>query len=195
VRVRLAQFLIGAFLALMSLQVFSHSTKEAHFKIYADGAFILVEADFSWSIKNAIVKEFPSLENSTTKMEVLNGLQEYLGVHLVLTDKKGIRLNLIELAEITKKLEGHENRFILKYELGDLSRIKNTSQFNVSDNQLNYHNLIWDGKEHQFVTSIDQEDYGLPKQISKGLIWLLSILLVCAIALVFYLKRKKAGSY
>ena len=182
----LRRSLLVFFSFVISSLAFSHSTKEAHFRISKESKFIVVEADFSWAIKNAVVKEFPKLESAENKAEVIEGLKKYLANHFILINAKGKKLDLFELEEITKKFEGHENRFRLKYDLGDLKIIKNSIQFNIYNDQINYHKLVWEAEEYNFITSLDHAEYEVPSKSSNFFLWLLAFLLVGLIGIIFY---------
>ena len=107
--------IIFTLFTLLTTFGFSHDSNKAFFKINQENNFIEIEAEFPWSIRNALIEFNPELENATFKEEFIASLKKYLELHLILSSNSGNQLELIQLKEITNTGHSHQSNYSILY--------------------------------------------------------------------------------
>jgi len=137
---------------------FAHDANKAFFKIQQKDNIVEVQAEFPWSLRNAILEAFPELENSKSQEDFNNAFFKYLSTNLEIKNGDSI-LELLSINEATHEGHSHQNNFIIQYKGNAFDFITNTMMFNVYDNQKNYHDIIV-GTEHlKFIASQDSSSF------------------------------------
>uniref|UniRef100_UPI0025FFF722 hypothetical protein n=1 Tax=Winogradskyella sp. TaxID=1883156 RepID=UPI0025FFF722 len=57
---------------------FAHDANKSFFKIRQNGEFVEIEAEFPWSIRNAMLDIFPELESSKNQKDFENTFFKYI---------------------------------------------------------------------------------------------------------------------
>lgn len=137
---------------------FAHDANKAFFKIQQKDNIVEVQAEFPWSVRNAILEAFPELENSKSQEDFNYAFFKYLSTNLEIKNGDSI-LELLSINEATHEGHSHQNNFIIQYKGNAFDFITNTMMFNVYDNQKNYHDIIV-GTEHlKFIASQDSSSF------------------------------------
>ncbi len=179
-------------ISLIALLFFSyllptHDSNIAHFKITSDKNYTIVEAEFTWSIRNAVFKFAPHLENQATKATIQKALEEYITENLVLSSSSNGRLKLKSVKEIkTSKGHSHQINYQITFEGSRFDRITNTMLINVNSKQTNYHTFL--GKE--YITTNDTISFNVESPKNNTYYWFYSIGLVLLIFLFNFIRKK-----
>jgi len=169
---------------------FSHDSNKAFFKINQEVKYFEIEAEFPWSIRNALLEFNPELENATSKQEFIASLKRYIAKHLILSSKSGNQFELMQLKEITNTGHSHQSNYSIIYKGEDLKTITNKLLFNINQDQQNYHQLNNDDNEVKFTTFKNQPTFNLPNtQISNY--WYLSLTIPIGIFLFIWRRGTK----
>ena len=141
---------------------YAQNTNVSHFKITPKNQLIEIEADFPRTFQNALVNYKPTLEFSKNKEYFKNTYTMYLKENLVLIDKDGKKMELLYAIEIHNKLKPHQYKFLITYKGSNVRSITNTTLFNISKQQINYHVLKTADNDLKFNTTPNQIQYLVP---------------------------------
>lgn len=144
---------------------YAHEVNEAFFKINQKENTVEIEAEFPWTMRNALIAFNPSLENATSKKDFENTFIEYIKANLILTDKKGNKLKYQEYRELKNSGHAHQNNYLIIFKGDELYEIINTILFNVYNNQVNYHTITSNSKQENFTTKKGEQRFILKKQL------------------------------
>lgn len=117
--------------------------------MYEKDTFIVVDAEFPWSLRNAVFMFDTMLSNTSSLQDIQNSLFRYIEQNLVLRDRKGEKLALLQVAD--QKGQSHHEEYQLTFENKPISSIRNTLLFNFSEKQKNFHVLDINGEKKEFV--------------------------------------------
>ena len=156
------------FLLTFAYLTFSYAqdTNIAHFKITPKNQLIEIEADFPRTFQNALEANKPTLEFSTNKKDYKNALTLYFKKNLVLIDEDGKEMELLNAIEIHSKQQPLQQEFLITYKGSNLQSITNTSLFNISEQQVNYHVLKTAYNDLNFSTTPNQIQYIIPSKFN-----------------------------
>jgi len=160
------------------LNSYAHTINEVVFSINQKGNHILVEASFSWTIREALLKFKPTLEQATSKKNFEEAFFEYIQKHVMLIDGSDEKLELIAIKEVKNKGHSHGNDYLLKYKGKEISIIKNTALFTENKNQVNTHFY----KEKVYKTREGKERIEIEKN-NFYIIWTLGLIVIVVISL------------
>lgn len=163
---------------------YAHETNEAFFKISEKENTIEVQAEFPWTMRNALMAFNPSLENSTNKKDFENTFIEYIKTNLILKDKNGNLLKYKEYKELETNGHSHQNNYLIIFKGNNLSEITNTVMFNIYGNQVNYNTITVNSIQKIFKTKKGFTHFKLIESKDTKYWYLLFILLL--IAYIFY---------
>lgn len=150
------------FIGFLSINiVHAHDANKAFFKIVEEeDTKVIVEAEFPWSIRNALIEYNPALKFARDKAEFESTLFDYLESNMVLQGNSGKNFDLISVEEYP--VEGHSHQVVYRaiYNGLNLQSLSNTIMFDLYDNQKNYHVVtISEGTNYEFVTSAKFPSY------------------------------------
>ncbi|MFD0964762.1 hypothetical protein [Pseudofulvibacter geojedonensis] len=166
------QIVIVVILSLISTLSWGHEPNEAYFVIKNSRNSIEVEAEFPWTIRNALLKYDKSLENATTKEAFEEVLFSYVKEKLVFFDHEKNQLKLLSIKELPRTGHGHGSRFLIAYQEGNYQKVKNELMFDLYDNQQNHHELITsESITKNYSTTKNNPIFELKVKSNKGLIW------------------------
>jgi len=154
-------FLLTFFLSVHI--AFAHSIDEAYFKIYMKDAKTFVDAEFPYTIRDAVLKVYPEIENST-QQKFDEKVLKYFVANLKMYNNGNTFLikNLKQL----KGEHNHSVKYIFDFGRVDWSslKIRNTIMFNINSNQKNFHTLQNEKLNKQFTTSKDFKTWSLKEK-------------------------------
>ena len=120
---------------------FAHEPNEAFFTYTEKENTVEVEAEFPWSLRNALLKFDPSLAHATDKRDFENAFNEYISKNLIIRDRDGNPLQFQGVYELENNGHSHQNSYLMVFKGHDLFEITNTIMFNLYGNQVNYNTV------------------------------------------------------
>ncbi|WP_299100720.1 hypothetical protein [uncultured Winogradskyella sp.] len=180
------------FTILFSTFSFAHDANKSFFKIQQKDNNVEVQAEFPWSIRNAIIEEFPTLENSNLNSDFKNAFFQYIERHFQIVHGNST-LKLISVEEVAHSGHSHQNNFVLLFEGKTFDTIKNTILFNVYKDQENYHELIIEPNSIKFITSLNSNTFRLQaaSKVNSNIQFLLGFILLCVVVVPLWMKYKR----
>ena len=129
-------------LSLSWVVVSAHETDEAYFEIRDDSLVLVIEAEFPWTLRKALLKAYP---DSETSREVFSqNLFEYFQQNLKVESEEGPN-PLQRVLQLEHEGHNHSVKYRLIFERPEFSSIKNTLMFNFSSHQKNV--MIYEGSQ------------------------------------------------
>jgi len=177
----------------------AHEPCEAFFTIKTNQDVIEIEAEFPWTMRNALFKFAPELKDSKSKKDFEMVLFEYVKINLLLIAKNGNSLELLSILELPQSDHTHQNNFLITYEADSLDQLQNTILCDLYSNQKNYHFLKTKRGKYEFVTRLESPvhkmKFSAAATSSFSLILALSFFMIILAALFYsktaLLKKKK----
>lgn len=157
-------------------KILAHEHNEAFFKFALVDNILQVEAEFPWTMRNALINFDPKLENFTSKQDFEKVFFNYIKENLILKNKEGIQLELTGFEELDNDSHSHQNNYILYFKGTSLVEVTNTIMFNIHKNQENYHTITW--KNETFKTNANSKSFKISQEKRSNLqvfLWLLLI--------------------
>ena len=109
----------------MSFNTYAHDSKEAYFKIIKTESNIVVQAEFPWTIRNALFYFKPELENTKNKTVFENAFFDYVATSFIITNSNNRILKLLKVEmEAIPEGHNHQTNYIFTFENGELFEIK-----------------------------------------------------------------------
>lgn len=173
---------------LATVWLYAHEPNRAYFKITEQKDYIELQADFPWTLRNALLLNDPSLELGASKQDYKQALFNYLQSHLILKDVQGNVIPLLEVYEEEHEDHNHQMRFTIRYQGEHWAEIENKIMFNLYDNQVNYHEYHDKEENQHFETTPSTADYHRPKKQVLSF-WYLGMLIVIVPLLRYYQKK------
>lgn len=187
-------------LCFFSIKSLAHDPDEAYFTINFQGDSCLVEAEFPWAFRNALLKEFPELEKQKTTATFQEAVKKYFQKYFLL--KKDGQILDFQI----KQIEGshsHSVKYILTFDVTGFQKIEfqNICMLNLYPNQVNHHTISWKEKQYQVETNAQQTSFTFDrnpnqsKQLNSSTSSWLSytvialIIILLLISLLFILKK------
>jgi len=171
--------------SIFNLFGYAHQTNEAFFTIIQKEKSIEIQAEFPWTIRNALIAFNPSLEKSTNNKDFENTFIEYIKENLILKDENGKTLKFQSFKELRNSGHSHQNDYQIIFKGSLLFEITNTIMFNIYENQVNYNTVTINSKQKIFKTKKGVTHFELIKS-KKTNYWYLSILLLFPVAYFTY---------
>tara|TARA_R110002049_G_scaffold68465_7_gene177488 strand:- start:1233 stop:1811 length:579 start_codon:yes stop_codon:yes gene_type:complete len=191
---KLCHFLLILFISISTLG-FAHDANIAFFKIQQKENTVEVQAEFPWSIRNAVVEAYPRLESSNNQEDFDVAFFEYVKSNFQLRQNNSV-LTLISIEYDAQQGHSHQSNFVFVFEGNQFDSIKNTMMFNAYVNQENYHDILLDTEHVKFITSKDSSSFQMESQSQNSLgnttttIGLL-IAVVIVLGLFLFIRLKK----
>ncbi|MFK7832532.1 MAG: DUF6702 family protein [Winogradskyella sp.] len=149
---------IFAFMFLSVCYGFAHDANKAFFTIQQKEDYVEVQAEFPWSIRNAVLEAYPELENSKDKAEFEAAFYQYVNANFRIAHGDS-SLELISVKEEFYEGHSHQNNFSFQFKGGTFDRVSNTLMFNSYDNQKNYNDVILKSESLEFITTPDKASF------------------------------------
>ncbi|NQY11870.1 MAG: hypothetical protein HRT71_20435 [Flavobacteriales bacterium] len=138
---------------LLCTRISAYEATEAHFAI-EQGKVITIEAEFPWTLRNALIAFDPSLETATVKSEFDAALFDYVKKTLVLYIAYGDTNKLDYIQELKNDGHAHAFKYLFTYKSASLSSLNNTLLFGQNEKQRNYHSITIDSVDRAHTTSV-----------------------------------------
>ena len=172
-------------LFLSTKLLLAHEVNEAFFTITENGNTVEVEAEFPWTMRNALIAFNPSLEHATDKNEFESTFVEYIKTHLILKDINGNILEYLDFKQLENNGHSHQSNYLILFRGNKLHEVINTIMFNVNDNQENYHTIDHNTTGKIFTTNKQVNNFYVPEYSSFNY-WYVLLLLI---PLFYIIKR------
>lgn len=173
---------------LTPFSCYAHESNKAFFDVSKAETSIIINAEFPWTIRKALIKFNPQLESATSKNEFLKSFKDYLKKNLILINENDEHFELVSLQEVLKSGHSHQSNYFIEYQGKNLEKVKNTLLFNINEDQKNYHQITNNNIDLKFVTSAKQPLFRLPKNITSAYLYLL--LTIPFVLLLFFIRKK-----
>ncbi|AUC76384.1 hypothetical protein [Olleya sp. Bg11-27] len=184
------KYVLFSLIGLVHIFGYTHETNEAFFKITQKENTIEIEAEFPWTIRNALINYNPLLEHSVTKIDFQETFANYIKDNLILKNKSGAVLSFQDYQELENNGHSHQNNYLLLFNGTNLFEISNTIMFNIYDNQVNYNTVTVGSKEKTFKTSNGASRFVLDTN-NKETYWYVLLLVIPIIYITYRFKNKK----
>lgn len=167
---------IVALLFLFFVEVSAHNSKEAFFAVQFYEKYIEVEAEFPWTLRNALIDFAPELNNATHKQQFRAVFESYVKANFLVydNDKKPLELNRIKTVQANG--HSHQINYIFEFKGRSVTEIKNTMLFNISEKQRNYHTILLHGKKRKYLSSFSNPSFLIQQQKTVNFFELLLVL-------------------
>jgi hypothetical protein len=183
--------IIVCFVFFYSSSFLAHETNQAFFLITQKENTIEIEAEFPWTMRNALIAYNPSLEKTASKKDFNNTFIEYIKANLILKNKSGENLEFRSYKELENNGHSHQNSYLLVFSGSNLIEVTNTIMFNIYENQVNYNKLTINSKTYK--TSGKSVSFNVNhKQASDN--WYLLILILPILFFGYKFYQKTTGS-
>lgn len=130
---------------------FAHDTNKCFFKIIQESGVIKVEAEFPWTMRNAVLEEFPELTNSKSQEDFDTALFNYIKSNFIVKNE-GENLELISVNNAPNNGHSHQNNFVFVFDGNQFNSISNTIMFNINTKQTNYHEILINNEIFEYIT-------------------------------------------
>ena len=180
------------FILLLNIVVsYAHDSSKAYFNITQNSENVIVNAEFPWTIRKALLDFKPALEKAKKTQVFKAAMFDYVASSFIITNKHGSPLNLLSISTAKSTGHSHQLDYIFTFEAGKISSVTNTLLFAINNNQLNYHS-VQNNDEVTFVTSNEQPTYMLEQKTNN--LWWLWLLVPLALlgALLYFLKKSNS---
>lgn len=179
------------FLTLSNLK--AHEVKQAHFVLRKTDHHWVMEGDFPWTLRNALIQFDPKIEQANDQRTIDEALFSYVQSHLILKTKTGEPIPLTEIVQKSNPDHSHQILYEFHFGEGDLAEITNTLMININEDHVNY--LVFrDGNEEKnYKTSKNSPQIRLEQENHLPIpsLWVWAILISMLGLGVFILKNKK----
>ncbi|OUS01942.1 hypothetical protein A9Q86_04635 [Flavobacteriales bacterium 33_180_T64] len=171
---------------------YAHDADKAFFVIEQKDNVVVVKAEFPWSIRTAVLRAFPELENSKEQHEFDTAFFSYIKDNFKISNASKA-LSLVSVREGVSKGHSHQNNYVLTFEGKYFDTVTNTIMCNLKKPQSNYHKLQFEGQHLEYMTTNKVTRFIINSRQESHLksykYYYLSILVVCAA--LFYFKKRK----
>ena len=165
-------FFVGLYLPASA-----HDVNKAYFKIVQHEKQVRVEAEFPWTMRDALIQFKPALKDASSSADFLEAFMEYIRSHLVLKDKYGNALELIDVKEVDQQNHSHQHTYLITFSGKDVHQVQNELMFNIYDNQKNYHTFSINSEKQSFITNADQVSFYVSTNNHFSYWWMLLLIL------------------
>jgi uncharacterized protein YehS (DUF1456 family) len=169
----------------------AHEVKESHFVLKKLDGHWVVQGDFPWILRNALIKFDPTVEKAMDQKIIDAALFSYVQSNLILKNQRGESIPLVRIEPTENPEHSHQIRYDFHFEGGDLAEITNTLMINVNEDQVNYL-VFFDGEEMKnFKTSKNNTFIQLEKENHQPISWFWVWMgLIAALGSLVYLKKR-----
>ncbi|WP_405414833.1 hypothetical protein [Maribacter sp. Asnod1-A12] len=168
-------------------EIFAHETNEAFFSFIIKDNSIEVEAEFPWTIRNALLQFNPSLQKSADQKDFEQTFMAYITANLILKDEHGNNIQLLDIKEIESNGHSHQNNYLIKFKGTNAVEATNTIMFELYDDQVNYNTVIIESVNSVFETNVlKQKFYFKENKELNGYSYLLLLAPILYLGYVLY---------
>ena len=170
----------------------SHEVNQAFFTIKKQGSHIVVETEFPWTLRNALIAFNPGLKTATAKADFENTFVRYIKTNLVLIDADGRVLPFKGFKEVDRQRHLHQNNYVLTFQGHSLASITNTMMFNVYDNQVNYTRVHLGNEQKAYKTRKGKSNININEEKNDNSVGHLGLVMLSIIAISVVMIRKES---
>lgn len=168
----------------------AHNANEAFFTLKKGENTIEVQAEFPWTIRNALLDELPELEKTGDKTAFQHAFFNYIQNRFILKNEDQTSLDLLDVKEQETNGHSHHTNYVFVFKGQDVSTIENTIMFNISPNQKNYHTIEFYTPKDVFMTTPHNPEIHLaPKSQFLNYRTLIFILIGVGILAILFKRR------
>lgn len=174
---------------------YAHAPNEAFFDIFESQGNLIIQVEFPWTIRKALLQAAPHLEQAQTQSEMEAGLLDYLKQNIQILDQQKKAFQLLSLVPIPNTSNhGHGTLYQLNFDHHrPIHSIQNSTMFNSYPKQINYHTLHTSKGTIKFTTNQQQPSYlvmDATTSPSNGFFYTIITGLI-SVGIGLFLKRKK----
>ena len=163
---------------------FAHDANKAFFKIQQKDSVVEVQAEFPWSVRNAVLNAFPELENSNLQSDFDDAFFKYITTNLKISNGEEF-LPLVSVKAVKFEGHSHQNNFVIVYAGNNFNTITNTLMFNIYNNQKNYHNVLIENKAIEYQTTLKTTSFNITDTTKQNTNTTIYLSLVIVFGLLF----------
>ena len=161
---------------LLSKIAWAHEVNEAFFKFSLKENSVEVQAEFPWTMRNALIQFNPRLQKAANKQDFEDTFVEYIKKNLVLKDKNGKILPFLDFSEQRDLGHSHQNNYLIRFEGNNPFEVSNTMMFNLYANQINHSTVSINSEEKSFKTKYASPTFTLGEKKSYPYFYFLILL-------------------
>lgn len=133
------KYLMITTLLWFSTSVLAHSPNRAYFDIQVKENAIVVNAEFPWTIREALMNYDSQLGENADEQAITQALECYFMDNFIIRDENGGVAAIQSLRILPHRGHSHQANVEVVYEHVDILRIRNTIMFNLFKDQVNNH--------------------------------------------------------
>lgn len=133
----------------------AHEPDQAFFSIKKGEGQIEIVAELPWSLRNALLVEYPELSQSQDRKDFENAFKSYVKKNIKIYNNLDNALELIEVREIPNEAHSHAAKYGFIFEGDNIHRIQNTMLMNLYSEQKNHHVVL--SNNQSFVTTAEKD--------------------------------------
>lgn len=175
-------------LALMfvGLKSRAHDANKAYFNLSIEQNQIMVDAEFPWTIRNALLSYDPQLEFQSDQHTFNNRFKDYVTENFKIEDNSGEPLNLLQVEILQKDGHSHQVNYQFIFEKGLVKKISNSLMFNLQNNQINVHTITINGESIIFETKAETSTFEIEPSSNNLLLVYAAVGISSVLFLVIY---------
>ncbi len=169
-------------LCLQTALLYAHEPNGAYFEVRQDGNELTVEAEFPWTLRLALLKAFPQLDENPTQEAFDKALFDYFRNNIIVGEKGKV----LKLKKVEQVALGHSHSVVYKLKYAPLQQthglsISNTCLFELYEDQRNYVAVF--SSEGDKVTTMTTKDSSSlvisgnsPESHNRGIVFFVAFL-------------------
>lgn len=166
---------------------YAHEPDQAFFNIKEGKEDVEVVAELPWSIRNALLKEYPELQQSQEKKDFEDAFKNYVKKNFKIYNQSNNLFELVQVLEIPNEKHAHASKYRFIFEGSGIRRIQNTILMNIYARQQNHHTIS--SSKHTFITTKENDTYQFDSNNFYLIIRIFLVLLVIVVSLVVAILR------
>jgi len=175
---------LSGILVLIACTAIAHSPTEAYFEIYQTPTGIIVDAEFPWTLRNALIDHSPELIQATSQEQFQAVFEQYIQEHFILRDQRSEIIELYSIEKRSNNDHSHSANYRLLFAQSEIAEVTNTVMIALNPSQNNFQTMITGDSEIEFFTNNLAPIYLLKNKKTNGLIWSFSVLLFIPLAIL-----------
>lgn len=169
----------------------AHEPDQAFFSIKKGKGQIEIVAELPWSLRNALLVEYPKLSQSQDRKDFENAFRSYVKKNIKIYNQSDNVLELIEVREIPNEAHSHAAKYGFIFEGDNIHRIQNTMLMNLYSEQKNHHVFLPNYESFITTAEVNSFEFSFNTMNSKNVLFviLLGFILLLIYVLVFFNRR------
>lgn len=169
----------------------AHEPDQAFYSIKKGEGQIEIVAELPWSLRNALLVEYPELSQSQDRKDFENAFKSYVKKNIKIHNQSDNVLELIEVREIPNEAHSHASKYGFIFEGDNIHRIQNTMLMNLYSEQKNHHVFLPNYESFITTAEVNSFEFSFNTMNSKNVLFviLLGFILLLIYVLVFFNRR------